>query len=194
MSWLHKEVPSRVFALLAIAISSASVAPELWIALMRPDDLRLPSEHSKRQYDEKHAQLASNIKIGESLLAAHGDEVRISEIRAEQERIERQLETLESNHQAEDASMREQVRKGIVRRGAMLGGLIVLALVSSFWPSKPVDITSLPEISEEVASICNNPNRNRIEAVKAYCNETGLSIREGKAVIEARVAKQSKAI
>ena len=120
-------------------------------------------------------------------------EVKISEIRAEQERIERQLERLESIHQAEDASMREQVRKGIVRRGAMLGGLIVLALVWGVWPSRPVDIALLPEFSEEVASICNDPDRNRIEAVKAYCNETGLSIREGKAVIEAHVAKKSEA-
>lgn len=62
--------------------------------------------------------------------------------------------------------------------------------------SKATDIESLPEPSENVRAKCDDPtctfpSRSFAEAVKTYCDETGVSLSEGTEVLKAYVAKQS---
>lgn len=71
--------------------------------------------------------------------------------------------------------------------GLGLGLSLPLLLLS---PKKEVDITSLPELSENVKSICDGPDASLIEAVKAYREETGASLFEATAVLKAYMKKK----
>lgn len=57
------------------------------------------------------------------------------------------------------------------------------------WPSPsltsrgPIDRNAPPPISDRVLEIAIDPNR-KIEACKAYIDETGVSLRDAKAIIE----------
>lgn len=141
---------------------------------MAPGDLQLPIEHSMRQNDEMRGLLTKWIALVHNFDAAKNDKARILEIRSEMEQVEVQLETLQSVHELENKRMREQIRRGVVQRGALLAVLGVVVIVSIFWLPKPIDIESLPEISDKVASIRDDPDQKEAVAVKAYGDETGL--------------------
>ena len=71
----------------------------------------------------------------------------------------------------------------------LLGALILLR------DSKAIDIASLPELSENVRTKCDDPtctfpSRSFVAAVKTYCDETGASLTEGTEVLKAYVAKR----
>lgn len=71
----------------------------------------------------------------------------------------------------------------------LLGALILLR------DSKAIDIASLPELSENVRTKCDDPtctfpSRSFVAAVKTYCDETGASLTEGTDVLKAYVAKR----
>lgn len=55
-----------------------------------------------------------------------------------------------------------------------------------------IDIDSLPEVSENIQQICADSTASKLEAVKAYCNETGLGVAEAKAAVDDYVAKQEQ--
>ena len=58
-------------------------------------------------------------------------------------------------------------------------------------PPVKVDVSKLPELSDNVRKICDGPNGSKLEAVKLYIAETGSTITEAKAVVE-KYLKQRK--
>ena len=76
--------------------------------------------------------------------------------------------------------------------GVGLGFFGALALLHQ---KKEIDITGLPEPSENVRAkcldpTCTFPSRSFAEAVKTYCDETGASLSEGTQVLKAFVASR----
>ncbi len=71
--------------------------------------------------------------------------------------------------------------------GIGIGFLGALALLRS---KREIDTSSLPEPSAAVRSKLEEPNSKLAEAVKMYCDETGLGLSEGTAVLRAYVAEQ----
>ena len=68
----------------------------------------------------------------------------------------------------------------------LCGALMLLALLHQ---RQKIDTTDLPEPSAEVRRICEDPNSTLAEAVKAYCDETGLDLAKGTAVLKAHLTK-----
>ena len=71
-------------------------------------------------------------------------------------------------------------------KGALLGA--GLALVGAFFLFSPspqkIDIAALPQPSADVRAKCDSPSSTLAEAVKAYRDETGVGLREAKAVLD----------
>ncbi len=57
-------------------------------------------------------------------------------------------------------------------------------------PFKKIDFSKLPEPSERVRKICDDPQGSKIAAVKAYRDEAGSSLWEAKAVVERYMEEQ----
>ena len=76
-------------------------------------------------------------------------------------------------------------------RGFLCGvGLGLLIPSVLLFPKKEIDIASFPEPSENVKTICDDPNCSLVEAVKIYCEETGVGLSEATAVLRAYMAKR----
>jgi len=73
--------------------------------------------------------------------------------------------------------------------GMGLGLCSALILLTLLYRRQKIDTTDLPEPSAEVRRICEDPNSTLAEAVKAYCDETGLGLAEGTAVVKGYLAK-----
>lgn len=76
---------------------------------------------------------------------------------------------------------------GGVLCGSGIGFLGALALFRS---KREIDTSSLPEPSAAVRSKLEDPNSTLAEAVKTYCDETGLGLSEGTEALKACVAEQ----
>ena len=73
--------------------------------------------------------------------------------------------------------------------GMGLGSCSALFLLTLFHQKQEIDTTDLPEPSAEVRRMCEDPNLTLAEAVKAYRDETGLSLAEATAVMKAYLTK-----
>jgi hypothetical protein len=75
-------------------------------------------------------------------------------------------------------------------RGLVLGtGLGLSIALALLYPTKKVDVGSLPEPSEGVKAKCNEPGVTLPVAVKAYRDETGVSLTEAAAVMKDHLSK-----
>ncbi len=71
--------------------------------------------------------------------------------------------------------------------GFGLGFFAALFLLFGFpgTGDEKVDLRDFPEPSEAVRGVLADPSCSLIDAIKRYCDETGVSLMNGKAVIEA---------
>ena len=59
-------------------------------------------------------------------------------------------------------------------------------------PPVKIDVSKLPELSDSVRKICDDPSGSKLEAVKLYIAETGSSIAEAKAAVEKYLKQQKR--
>jgi hypothetical protein len=64
------------------------------------------------------------------------------------------------------------------------GGAFIVAFILLRPVQKKVDIATLPNPSDHVKAMCDDPACSFIEAVKAYRDETGLGLSEATAVLK----------
>jgi hypothetical protein len=78
-------------------------------------------------------------------------------------------------------------------RGLVVGaGLGLFAALVLLYPSKKIDIATLPEPSEKVKATCAEPGCSLVVAVKAYRDETGVSLHEATAVMKDYLSRTRK--
>ena len=70
---------------------------------------------------------------------------------------------------------------------------ILIARKSATRYRETIDIDSLPELSANVQQICDGSHEaKKLKAVRAYCDETGLGVPEGRVAVEGYLAKEEQ--
>ena len=64
------------------------------------------------------------------------------------------------------------------------GGALIVAFILLRPVQKKIDIATLPNPSDHVKAMCDDPACSFVKAVKAYRDETGLGLSEATAVLE----------
>jgi hypothetical protein len=72
----------------------------------------------------------------------------------------------------------------------LLCGLGLSGALTLLHHRKEIDLSALPALSPNVRAKCDDPNCPLAEAVKTYCNETGLSLTATTTMLKAYLANQ----